>query len=87
MKPADHRPLPGEALTEWRSGTGRVIRVDDLVYLGTKDSVLFKVKRMARFPDRVEVHVFHVNGNRQGTARTFLVDDLHQVRRAVEIAR
>lgn len=78
-------PIQPDHPTEWKSGTGRVIRVGDLVYRGTADTKLFKVRRIDQFPDRVEVSVTHANGNRKGTWRTFLVDDLHQVRREVEV--
>lgn len=74
-----------ETIDAWHSGTGRVIRVGDLVYRGSSDAKLFRVRRIRQFPDRVEVSVTHANGNRKGTWRTFLVDDLHQKRAEVEV--
>jgi hypothetical protein len=78
-------PLNSEPIDSWRSGTGRVIQVGDLVYRGTSASKLYRVKSMRQHPDRVEVTVVHANGNRKGTWRTFLVEDLHQKRTAVEV--
>lgn len=74
----------GTLLEEWRSGTGKVIRQDDLVTKGSS-AILYRVKGLREFPDRVEVTVVVASGKRKGTWRTFLVDDLHQVRRAVEV--
>lgn len=71
-----------EDLTEWKSGTGRVLRVGDLCYQNGTISVLFRIHGIRRFETRTEVSVTHSNGKRKGTWRTFLVDDLHQVRSA-----
>lgn len=76
---------PGTPLEEWRSGTGRVIRTGDHVYRGSSDSTLYLVKEIREFGDgRVEVSCFGGKPNHEAW-RTFLVDDLHQVRREVEV--
>lgn len=70
-----------KSIDVWRSGTGKVLQVGDIVYRDHHPSVLFKVKAIKEFPDRVEVDVWGGKPGRKAH-HTYPAETLHEVRKA-----
>lgn len=69
-------PLPG-ALDEWRSGTGKIIRVGDVIYVDGHPSIDYKVKGIRETSAGVEVTAFGGPAG-HGKFRTFLAGSVHR---------